>query len=215
MINEFHDKTNIQINSTDLGEQENILADSNLLCLFCERIYDEDLTIEKILADSNLRNYLFWFLLEEKMILKLDIEKYMENWQNDEFYFYLVENNLTLREEITKINDTKNGNIDDIKQEIEARLDEKLKETIKTEYNFIVNYKNDYKLDYSLFFFKMRGHDLEQIYNKIFLQSNSQNIFDLNNKLKIEQSNSINNLKDFFLPDELCHIFRKLTSKNE
>jgi hypothetical protein len=232
---------------------------------------------------------LLWFLLEEKMILKPDIEKYIENWQNDEFYFYLVENNLTLREEITKINDTNNGNIDDIKQEIEARLDEKLKERIRNEYNFIVNYKNEYKLDYSLFFFKMRGHDLEQIYNRIFLQSNSQNIFELNNKLKmekefnvlkdflvlnclldaekltnnfidlevkkfltnlkeendhkvkyfseLEKSNldmrqrasnlekyadfekqideKLNSLNDFFFPEEICEIFRKLTSKEE
>jgi hypothetical protein len=100
------------------------------------------------------------------------------------------------------------------KKELENILD-KTRETDK----FKVRYKN-VELNYSGFFFKMRGHDLTQLFHKIFLNEGTINLFDMNSKVNINDKTIDNHeivIGDFekiglFLPNEIREIFSKLTN---
>ena len=81
---------------------------------------------------------------------------------------------------------------------------------------FITYFDDQFVLKYSAFFFKMRGHDLEQeVLKKIFLKQPSSNIFDLSSQKKIE--NVVQNFRLIggpFITNELIEIFQKLSKKD-
>jgi hypothetical protein len=117
-----------------------------------------------------------------------------------------------LKNNLAKLKELKNIVHNTFKQELENILKSKTDQ-------FKVKYKN-VELNYSGFFFKMRGHDLTQLFHKIFLNEGTTNLFDMNSKVNINDKTIDNHeivIGDFeniglFLPNEIREIFSKLTN---
>ena len=98
-----------------------------------------------------------------------------------------------------------------IKNTIHLEYVQELKEIFKEKY--VVEFgKTNEKIKYSVFFFKMRGHDLEKIYHKIFLEQDSPNIFYTD---RMNDSIEVFKKIGLILPNDLKDIFKELTSRTD